>query len=577
MHNGKYDLQILANTWPDFKFNGKLWDTLSASRLLNDDWQSHELDTVGGFYSGASLDGEFDSWKAPVKALLRKEKARCTREGHPSNYYNYSALPEAILREYALLDIWYTFVAYQMMHEDIEEEYPYLFQLEMDCISVIISMERRGVSIDRPRAKLARNLIRKRLKELYSSFREQVAAADVASLNPRSPKQLMETLLELGVEKRLLIYKKKASCCAEVLGRVSALNEGDARFDWISTLLEIKAYEKIASTYFGALLKKTSRGPSIIHCNIKPSDTRTGRSACADPNLQNIPDPKKSKLDGDVPTVRSVFICRSGFRNWYFDYSQIEMRVFAVFAQEREMLEAFSRGDDLHAATARMVFRDYEANPDLRRKHAKGVNFGLIYGEGIDSLGIDLGLTFDEAKALRSGYLARFPAIDRFLRLTKRELYNSGYCEDMFGRKYHLPMNLAYRMVNRLVQGASANVLKQAEVQVTRLIDTLGLEEEIYQLLPIHDEQQIEISERAYRDNPLLPYLIKLASEDIPLITQYDMVTECDIEYSDTSWEAKTDFELNEGAIVEARNEYARLRRRIIYDIPIEKVSWFLN
>ena len=260
-----------------------------------------------------------------------------------------------------------------------------------------------------------------------------------------------------------------------------------------------------------------------------------------------------------------------------FDYSQIEMRLFALLAQEYAMLEAVNNGEDLHAATAIQMFgpEKYESNPKHYRRITKAINFGIIYGMGIKALAVALGIRVAEAQILMDEYLHRFPNVLGIQNLCKNLLYRQGYVTDFFGRRYHVEPKFAYKAVNRIVQGGAANVLKWAMLQCERAITAFDLDNKVKPIIPIHDELILEVQ------NDSLDYAvprIKLAMEEIEPVLRYNSIrTLVDVEFSTTTWGAKTDYTIKPTQMDRAKCDFKNHRQQIVLPLEVPHEDWFLN
>jgi DNA polymerase-1 len=179
----------------------------------------------------------------------------------------------------------------------------------------------------------------------------------------------------------------------------------------------------------------------------------------------------------------------------YLDLSQIEIRVFALAAQELQMLEALSRGADIHTFVAAMIngVEEDDVTKQMRQR-AKGVNFGIIYGMGIGGLAQQIQQPYEVARKLWLKYMRLFKAVKEFMARNSRQLRAVGYVEDMFERRYHVPEEAANSAVNAIVQGASATVLKTAMANIDlSLARDRVTADECSILMQIHDELVFEI------------------------------------------------------------------------------------
>ena len=605
-HNYKFDMTLCRRA--GIRVKGPIFDTLTASRLLYDRLPRHDLKYLGGYFTGASIKD--DTYEKDVKQFLKKlrdterknhpeyiaaksEKRKISKElskrvkAELDEKYNYSCIPDELLIPYGVKDIVYTFVLFMQFATTIEGGYSKLFQMEMELIRLVIDMEYKGIRLDAEYCRAAYKKCRKLARRNFAALQLELKKYGVPNLNIRSSKQMLGYMDMIGIPpKELINKKKKISADKEVMERLGRLYPENKLFE---SLLQYRAYLKLAD-YFAGFSKFTGKYESPrLHCDLKISDTVTGRTACKDPNLQNIPNPKEVKV-----SIRESFIPAKGYRLLLFDYSQIEMKVFALFCQDPKMLEGLRTGADFHDLCSMMIFGN--AEPD-NRKFCKAINFGLIYGMGLEKLANTLNIGMGEARAFKERYLDMLPGMQNLARACKRMIYERGFVEDTFGRRYHVPMEESYKAVNALVQGCSANVLKMAMLQLNRLIQyhkkylpesALG---QYRILLPIHDELIIEAKEEhleagLYGVPTKIAALIKTAMEHIVPITRYGIHTDVEPSHAVGSWQNKQAFPLPESANERAKAELKKLNaaclkktgKPILFDESFAPAyDWFYN
>ncbi|NLK39232.1 MAG: DNA polymerase I, partial [Clostridiales bacterium] len=257
---------------------------------------------------------------------------------------------------------------------------------------------------------------------------------------------------------------------------------------------------KLRSTYADGLLPMIAED-GRIHTVLKQTGAATGRLSSTDPNLQNIP------VRTDIGReLRRYFIAKNeDYTLIDADYSQIELRLLAHIADDRRMLEAFARGEDIHTSTAAAVFGvpADEVTPELR-KRAKAVNFGIVYGIGDYSLSLDLGITRAQAREFIAIYLEKFEGVAAYLQNIVQTAYEKGYVTTLFGRRRPIPelrsKNRNLRAfgervaMNSPIQGSAADIIKLAMINVHRRFAAEGLDARL--ILQVHDELIVE-SEKA--------------------------------------------------------------------------------
>jgi len=361
-----------------------------------------------------------------------------------------------------------------------------LSDLEIPLARVLADMERVGFYID---------------CKGIAAYGDQLAtvAAELESriyfhagreFNIQSPKQLGEVLFDtLG-----LPHSKKTktgySTDVEVLNKLRPYHE------IVEDILDYRQVMKLKSTYVDGLLKVADEG-GRVHTNFKQTGTATGRLSSTEPNLQNIP--IRTPLGRELrrfflPSDSSYVIVDA-------DYSQIELRLLAHISSDRNMIDAFLGGIDIHTSTAAAVFgvEPDAVTPDMR-KRAKAVNFGILYGIGAFSLSDDLGVSRAQAQEFIDRYLASYPGIDAYLQAIIKEAYENGYVTTLFGRRRYIPELAGTNKIqkkfgervamNSPIQGTAADVIKLAMVRVYQKLRESGIDARL--ILQVHDELLIE-------------------------------------------------------------------------------------
>jgi DNA polymerase-1 len=253
----------------------------------------------------------------------------------------------------------------------------------------------------------------------------------------------------------------------------------------------------LKSTYVDALPLQVNPQTGRVHTSYNQAGSRTGRIASSDPNLQNIP--IRTELGRQV---RHAFIARPGYQLLAVDYSQVELRIVAHMAQDQAMLAAFRANQDIHATTAAAIYNlglD-QVNKDQRR-HAKAINFGLIYGMSAFGLTRTTDLTLAEAEDFVTAYFQRFPGVKRYLDGIRKSAAETGYVETLLGRRRYFPglINPSNQQtrnreereaINAPIQGTAADIMKVAMLRVPGAMSDAGLSGKI--ILQVHDELVLE-------------------------------------------------------------------------------------
>ena len=266
----------------------------------------------------------------------------------------------------------------------------------------------------------------------------------------------------------------------------------------VPNIMDYRMLTKLKSTYADGLMKVI--GPDgRIRTTFQNMVTATGRLSSTDPNLQNIP--VRTELGSEI---RKMFVPKEGYVLVDADYSQIELRVLAHVADDKLMQEAFRRGDDIHTVTASQVFNvaPEEVTP-LMRRHAKAVNFGIVYGISEFSLSEDIGVSRWEAREYIDNYLARYAGVKAYMRNIVEEAKAKGYVETLYGRRRYIPelksSNYNIRQgaeriaLNTPIQGTAADLIKLAMIRVDGALKASGLDAKL--VLQVHDELIVECPE----------------------------------------------------------------------------------
>jgi len=376
---------------------------------------------------------------------------------------------------YKLADVQREKLAQQGMKKLYEE-------VELPLANVLFRMEQEGFRVDREALAALQDAFGEKIAEI------QQAIYDVSGevFNILSPKQLGNVLFEkLGLPAGRKT-KSGYSTDAEVLEGLA-----DAH-PVVPLVLQYRSYTKLKSTYVDGLLKLSNES-GVIHTTLNQMVTVTGRISSAEPNLQNIP--VRTEL-GRV--MRKVFVPKNGDHLLVdADYSQIELRVLAHMAQEENMLDAFRKGQDIHARTAAEVY-DVELKDvtSSMRSSAKAVNFGIVYGISDFGLARNIGVTRKEAAAFIDKYFVRYPKIKEYMDSCVRQGHEQGYVTTLFGRRRNLPELKASNYntrsfgeraaMNTPIQGTAADIIKIAMVRVHKALKDEGFKAKL--ILQVHDE-----------------------------------------------------------------------------------------
>ncbi len=386
---------------------------------------------------------------------------------------------------------------------------------EMPLVPVLQRMERNGIKLDsealgRQSAELAEQL---------EALEETAFTLAGDSFNLSSPKQLQALLydkLELPVLRKT--PTGQPSTAEDVLQELAE------DYELPQVILRHRSLTKLKSTYTDKLPQEAKAGAGRVHSSFQQAVAATGRLSSIDPNLQNIP-----VRTAEGRRVRQAFVCEPGYKLVAADYSQVELRIMAHLSGDAGLLEAFSRAEDIHRATASEVFGvPLDAvDPDQRRS-AKAINFGLIYGMSAFGLGKQLHIARNEAQQYVDRYFERYPGVRTFMDRTQAQATELGYVETVFGRRLYLPDLRAGRAmlrraalrtaINAPMQGTAADIIKQAMIDIDLWLESEPIDARM--LLQVHDELVFEVKED---DLQLLCEgvkfrMISAAALDVPLV-----------------------------------------------------------
>jgi len=384
--------------------------------------------------------------------------------------------------------------AYKKIMAEIEEEgINELFNnIEKPLISIIKKMQENGVKIDK---KFLASLS-KQYHEIINGLQKDIYKMSGIEFNINSPQQLAEVLfvkMELKYKGMRKTSTGKFSTKEEVLQKLRPEHE------IIDKILEYREIQKLVSTYIDNIPKLVSEADGRLHATFLQTGTTTGRMASNHPNLQNIPvgsERGKKIRDGFIPEKGNVFCA--------FDYSQVELRIAAFLSGDKKLISVFKEGKDIHTAVAMEVFdvKEGEVTKEMRRQ-AKVINFGILYGMGVNTLKDNLGSDRKTAQEFYNKYFTIYTGLANYLENIKKNAAETGFTRTFFGRRRYfegfkskLPFirATAERMaINAPIQGTSADLIKFAMVKIDQYIKDNKLQDKVRLILQIHDEVIYEV------------------------------------------------------------------------------------
>lgn len=472
-----------------FPADGFIFDTALAAYDLDATRGDYKLDDVFSQYCGAQI-GYAD------EARIGKEAAE----------------QAALLAQSAAVVALYEVLPGKLRECGMEKLY---YEIELPLCAVLARMEMRGVLVDQMALVAFGNMLEVGIQKDQADIFRYAGQ----EFNINSPKQLGEVLFErLGLPP---VKKTKSgySTNAEVLEKLKS------RHPIVGAILDYRTLTKLKSTYADGLVKEIA-DDGRIHTTFQNMVTATGRLSSTEPNLQNIP--VRTELGSEI---RKMFVPKDG---WVFvdaDYSQIELRVLAHIANDEHMQNAFTSGMDIHTATAAQVFHvaPEDVTP-LMRRHAKAVNFGIVYGISEFSLAEDIGVTRKEAKAYIENYLQNYAGVREYMKNIVAQAKQDGFVTTMFGRRRNLPelksSNFNIRSfgervaLNTPIQGTAADIIKLAMIHVDKALREQKLQARL--VLQVHDELIVEcpVSEREQVTALLTEQMEHVAKLSVPLLAE---------------------------------------------------------
>ena len=527
-HNLKFDLEMLYFENIDiFKF--KIYDTLILARLCLKEKFRYGLKEI----ASELIDESAKSSEDILKKLMRKSKIK-----------SYAQVPIDDMVTYASNDALYTLELFKLFQKQIvDENLQAICEIEHRLLFTLIQMELSGVKIDREYVTKCQVIETKKLdllqKEIFSFARTE--------FNILSNKQLNEVMQSLKFTSPVM-GKNSFSWSEEVLAQL--------QHPFADAILRYRTRAKLLSTYIEPFLNYTSDTNEFIHCNFRQYGTRTGRLSCVEPNLQNIPrieefptrnvslitssDNINKMIDeNDISSIRSAFIPSIG-KLFFFDYSQMELRVAADYANEDVMIDAFNKDIDVHSAIAHELFKMPEDKDSAEYKYlrdtTKKIDFGILYGIGPKLLSTQINKTYDEAKAYLNKFFKRFKSLKQFIDKVAKTVETRGYIFNKFGRRYRIDAERSYTGINYLVQGSCADILKSAMVKIADYLK----DKKTRMILSIHDELAFDVANDEYFE--VIPK-IKEIMEFSSVLNRVPLKVE--VAYSSFSWGKKAEFNID--------------------------------
>jgi len=465
--NLKFDISILK--WYDIQVKGALFDTMLAHYLLEPDMR-HNMDFLAESYLNYK--------PVSIESLIGKKG---------SNQLSMRTIDDSTLKDYAAEDADVTLQLQQLFEPKLlETDTRKLFDdIEIPLIPVLASMEAEGVRIDIG----ALEDFSITLKHEIGKVEEEIYADAGVQFNIASPKQLGEILFD----KLVIVDKPKKTKTKQYSTSEDVLSKLVNKHPIITKILEFRSLAKLKSTYVDVLPALVNPRDGRVHTSYNQAVAATGRLSSNNPNLQNIPIRTERGRE-----IRKAFVPRNKqYTLISADYSQIELRIIAHLSQDKEMINDFRSGKDIHAATAARIFGAAldEVSPEMRRK-AKAVNFGIAYGMSAFGLAERLNIPRTEAADIIRQYFTRYPGIRKYMDKTIEFAREHGYVETMMHRRRYLRdinsgnanvRGFAERnAINAPIQGTAADMIKIAMIRIFQEFENRKLKSKM--IMQVHDE-----------------------------------------------------------------------------------------
>lgn len=466
--NIKYDSMVMKRH--GVALAGEAFDTMLASYLINPSKFNHNLDDITLEYLGIR--------KIPTDELIGKGKNQITMD----------RVPLEKITGYACEDADCVFRLVKILKDKLEEnKIVSLFEnVEMPLSLVLAEMETNGVYLDLKLLKKMSEETADELEKLTGAIYEEAGE----EFNINSTKQLAEIFFEK--KNYPTIKKTKTGFSTDV----SVLEKLAVTYELPKMILEYREKAKLKSTYLDALPELVNPDTHVIHTSYHQTVTATGRLSSSDPNLQNIPIKTEAGRQ-----IRKAFKSRIKGKDKGFilaaDYSQVELRILAHFAGDKNLVKAFSEDKDVHRFTATLLYDVDEDDVTYEMRNvAKTINFSIIYGKTGYGLSQDLGLSIAEANQFIENYFERYVGIREYLDSQKEKARSQGYLTTILGRRAYFPdinsKNMHVRQfaeraaINAPIQGSAADLIKLAMIDIQQQLKKHKLE--TLMTMQVHDE-----------------------------------------------------------------------------------------
>lgn len=460
----------------------------------------------------------------------------------------YDKVPMELMGPYAVQDVIVTWWLWKGLYKEIQsnEHWKKCYEVvELPCLRCLVDVESTGYAMDTKMLKSLEPELEAQTIGLESEMRKlvlRVAPQNVGrnekdvepqidgqawadEFNFQSPDQLANLFLnQFKIPRNTLGTTEtgKPSCDKYALERIKALSKDPtspyaAAINLAAILSEFSEKKTLLDTFVKGIDKRAVGG--FLYGQFNQVGARTGRMSSSNPNMQNMP------VEGPI---RKGFVCRPGMMNFFFDWKQIEMAILAHYCEDETMLEALHNGEDLHKATAAVLFdKKVEDVQKDERTIAKTINFAIVYGAGQKRVAEQIGWELQRAKELLVKYNAKFPGVRDFRERASRVARQRGYVKTFWGRYRHIEAGKDYIAVNSIIQGtATGDLTKIGLARVRGILN--GKPAAVISV--VHDEYHVQIKKG--HEQELVPK-IKSVLEDFP---EFRVPVVAEVSYTETNW-----------------------------------------
>lgn len=494
-HNIKFDLHFMEQVWGEETLVEPIEDTAVLSYVLDGTEHGHGLDELAKLY----LDHKMIAYEEVC--------------GNGKNKITFDQVELDKALDYAAEDADYTLRLYHLFKPRLFAEHQVSVYEDLDrpLLNILKSMEDEGIRVNTATLRELSQDFEVKMRE----YEQQIYHLAGEEFNIGSPKQIGDILFgKLGAK-----GKKTPTGAwqtgADILEDLAA--EGN---ELAAKILDWRALSKLKSTYTDALLSLLDKNDRV-HTTYNQINTSTGRLASNNPNLQNIP-----IRSDEGKKIRECFIAKPGHKLIASDYSQVELRLLAVVADVKGLKHSFAENQDIHAATASRVFGvPLDKVTSNQRRHAKAINFGIVYGISQYGLAKQIDVSNEEAKAYIDAYFREMPEIKKYMDDTIQFARKYGYVLTPFGRKCtvngindknrRIAMNAERAAINAPIQGGAADIIKMAMNTVFKKLKQEGYKTRM--LLQVHDELVFEAPDEE------IEQVAVLIKESMQNVVKYDV------------------------------------------------------